>query len=164
MKLHSIILNVSLLISACCLGAGYVLGGYWLIAVISFVATIFWLFTKTRLSFFPVSSLLLIYVVLAAIGVIVNLSIPLMILGCTAALAAWDLTFLGQSMVDNSPYETKVPLERYHLQSLAVAISASLLLTFISSYLNLQFQFGVMIFLAVAAVGFITYGLQRIRK
>ena len=164
MKLHSIILNVSLLISACCLGAGYVLGGYWLIAVISFVATIFWLFTKTRLSFLSVSSLLSIYVVLAAIGVIVNLSIPLMILGCTAALVAWDLIFLDQSMVDNSPYETKVPLERYHLQSLAVAISASLLLTFISSYLNLQFQFGVMIFLAVAAVGFITYGLQRIRK
>lgn len=164
MKVHSIILNACLLVSAGCLSIGYILGGYWLISLIFWGMAIFWLFTKKRLAFSLASSFLSIYVFLAAMGVIADLSIPLMVLGCTTALASWDLTIFEQSVVDNPSYKTKVPLEGYHLQSLAVAIFASLLLALVSSYLNLQFHFSIMIFLAVVAVGGITYGMQRIMK
>jgi hypothetical protein len=164
MKAHSIILNACLLISAGCLSTGYILGGYVLIAIIFLGIAIFWLFAKNRLAFSSTSSLLSVYIFLAALGVIVNLSMPLMVLGCTSALVSWDLTIFGQSALGNPLHETMVPLERYHLQSLAVAILASLLLIFISSYLNLQFHFGVMVFLVVIVIGCITYGLQRIIK
>jgi hypothetical protein len=87
-----------------------------------------------------------------------------MVIGCTTGLASWDLTRFNQSVVGNPPLETKSSLEKYHLQSLALMFGASLSLELISSSINLRFPFGVIVFLAVIAVGGLTYGIQYISK
>jgi hypothetical protein len=164
MKVHKIILNICLVTSAGCLGAGYILGGYWLIMPGFLAAAILWMTTKKRSVFWSTSNLLLIYVVLALIGVTLNLSIYLMIFGCTTALVCWDLTHFRLSIANNPLLETDVPLERSHLQSLTTAVFSGLLLAFISSYINLQFPLGVMVILVLMAMGCITYSVHHMMK
>ena len=54
--------------------------------------------------------------------------------------------------------------ERYHLQSLAVVVIIGFFLALISSYINLQFPFGVTVFLVLLAMGSITLGVQYLAK
>lgn len=164
MKVHKIILNICLVTSAGCLGAGYILGGYWLLMPGFLAAVILWMTTKKRSVFWSASSLLLIYVVLALIGVTLNLSIYLMIFGCATALMCWDLTHFKLSIANNLFLKTDVPLARSHLQSLTAAVFSGLLLAFISSYINLQFPFGVISILVLIAMGCLTYNVHHMMK
>lgn len=160
MKIHSITNNICLMIATACLGAGYILNGCWLITPAFLVMVFFWIIMKKRSAFWSASSLLLVYVFLAAIGVAVNLSLPLMVISCITSLASWDLTHFNQSMVGNPLFENKAKLEKHHLQSLAIMFGTSLLLELISSYINLQFPFGVIVFLVLMAVGGLVYSIQ----
>lgn len=164
MKIHLIANNVCLMTAAVCLGAGYIPGGYWLIMPVLLVMTIFRMVMNTRSVFWPVSSQLVVYVFLAAVGVAVNLSLPLMVIGCTAALASWDLTRFNQSLVGNPPPEAQGLLEKYHMQSLTVMCGASLLLVSISSIINMQLPFGVIVFLILTAVGCLVYSVKYISE
>lgn len=157
MKLHAIIRNSCLVTAAVSLGTGYILGGYMLIVPVFLAMAIFWITMRRKRAFAAASSLLSISVLIAAIGMTLNLSTHLMILGCTAALVWWDLVHF---ITDTPPVETKVPLERYRLQSLAMAAFAGLFLALISSYIELQFPFGIMILLVLMAMGCLVYGIQ----
>lgn len=160
MKAHTIVLISSLVISVGCLGGGYMTQGHWMIIPVLLFMMIFWITTGNKPEVWSASALLLIYVVFAAIGVMVNLSISSMIFGCTSALMSWDLSHFRQSMADIPSNESLVPLEKDHLQSLAVVIFTSLLLTALSSRLSLELPFGAIVFIALLAVGCLTYGLQ----
>jgi hypothetical protein len=164
MKILSITNDICLMIAAACLATGYILGRHWLIVPAFLIMVLFWMITKKRSIFWSASSLLLVYVFLAAIGVIANLSLSLMVVGCTTALASWDLTHFNHGMRGNPLFEAKGSLEKHHMQSLAVMYGASLLLALISSYINLQFPFGVIVFLVLVAMGCTSYGLQYIKR
>lgn len=160
MKVHSIIFYVCWVVSVGSLGAGYILGGYWLILPVFLAMGIFWLTLNRHSLFWSTTGLLLIDLALAVIGVTLNLSFYLMVVGCTAALARWDLAHFRHTMIDNHPLATDARLERFRLQSLATAVFTSLFLAFISSYINLQFPFGAMVFLVLMALGCLVYGVQ----
>jgi hypothetical protein len=164
MKIHSIASNICLMIATACLAVGYILGGYWLILLAFLIMVLFWIIMKKRSIFWSASSLLLVYVFLAAIGVVVNLSLLLMVIGCTTALASWDLIHFNQSMSGNLFLDTTAQSEKYHLQSLAAMFGASLLLALISSYINLQFPFGVIVFLVLMAMTSLAKSMQYIMK
>ncbi|HLO15546.1 MAG TPA: hypothetical protein VK206_12000 [Anaerolineales bacterium] len=117
--------------------------------------------TLKNRSDFWLASILLIMFLLAAVGMMANLSTPLMIIASTAALAWWDLTHFGQSIVIDQPFETRPLLERTHLQSLVLAISAGLILAFVSAYLDLQISFVGMVLLVVFTIGCLTYAVDR---
>jgi hypothetical protein len=125
-----------------------------------FAMAAFWVMAKKRSVTWSTSILLFIFVLLAVVGVLANLSTLLMVIGSAAALAWWDLTLFGQSTVIDQSLETRLLLERAHLQSLVLAISAGLILAFLSSYLNLQIPFLGMVILVLLAVGCLIYGLQ----
>jgi len=160
MKVHSIILNVCRVMTIGSLGAGYFWGGYWLILPVFLAMGIFWLIMSRYSPFWSSTGLLLIDVALAVIGVTLNLSIYLMVVGCTTALACWDLTHFRHTMIDNPPLATDARLERFRLQSLATAVFMGMSLAFIGAFIKLQFSFGVMVFLVLVAVGCLTYGVQ----
>ena len=160
MKVHSIIFYVCWVVSVGSLGAGYILGGYWLILPVFLAMGIFWLTMNRHSPFLSTTGLLLIDVALAVVGVTLKLSIFLMVVGCTAALACWDLTNFRQAITDKPPLGTEVRLEKFHLQSLAMAVFTGLFLAFISSYINLQFPFGAMVFLVLIAMGCLVYGVK----
>jgi hypothetical protein len=164
MKAHSIVLNFFLVTTAGCLGIGYILGGYWWILPVLLAMVIFLAPTKNRSAFWLASSLLVAYVALAIIGVILNLSVYLMVSGCTFALACWDLIHFGQSLDDNAPHGFVMSFERYHLKSLVTAAFTGLLLAFIGLSINLHFSFGALVFFVLVAMGCLAYGVQFIVK
>ena len=158
MKHHSIILNICLILSTGCLVLGYIMAGYWQIFPLFLVMPIFWIYTKKQTVFWAASSLLLMYLILAAVGILIDLSVALMIIGCTTALASWDLIQFEQSIIENAM------LKKYHLRSLALAVSAGIMLSFVSVYIKLQLPFGVVAFLTLAAILGLTYSVQFMKK
>ena len=157
MKLRSILLTLSLLLAAGCIGAAYLLTGYWQIIPVLLLLALLLGFTRSRSRFWPASSLLIAFVSLAVYGALNSISIPLIILACTGALAAWDL-------LQSDPPPTGDVLESHHLRALAGAIAAGLLLALLSTSLNLHYSFGVIVILVLIAIGGISYGLQSLLK
>jgi len=104
------------------------------------------------------------FVFIVVAGVLVEFSILLMAVACTAALAWWDLANFEQSIVNNQPLETLFLLERYHLQSLAMAVTGGLMLVFVGSVLNLQIPFIGTVLLVSIAIGCLSYALQSLEK
>lgn len=164
MKLHLIVLDFCLCVSIGCLGIAYILRGFWLIVPVILVMAIFWITSRKKSAFWSASAILLIYVALAVIGVLIDLSTAMMLLGCTSALAFWDLAHFRQSMGNIPPNESQVRLERDRLQSLAASVFTGLLMASLSSLISLQLQFGAIVFLALLAVGCLTYGLRYSRR
>lgn len=164
MKVHSILLNACLILTTGCLGAGYLLAGYWPILPVILVIFLFWIFARRRPEFWPASSLLLAYVFLAAIGITADLSPILMIAACTGALLCWDLVLFNQSIVTGSPPKLIASLEKNHLQSLALAASAGLILALLGSTIYLRFPFVLIVLLVLVTMGCLLYGMQYIMK
>ncbi len=164
MKNRLIIQRICLLTSITCLGFPYILAGEWLIVPFFLAMVGFWIITKKRSVFWAASTLLSTFVLLAAIGMLANLSTLLMLVACTAALGWWDLTNFSQSIVVGQPPETTLRLESAHLQPLGLVISAGFILAFVSSYLNLQISFLGTVLLAVFTIGCLTYAVQSVVK
>lgn len=164
MKSHVIIQIICLSTSITCLGFPYILAGYWPIVLFFPAIAGFWFFMKKQSAFWSASIVFITFILLAGVGVLTNLSTPLMVLACIAALAWWDLTNFRQSIVLGQPLETRLPLERDHLQSLVLAASAGLILVFVSSYLNIQLSFVGMILLVVFTIGCLTYAMRALVK
>ena len=77
MKVHSILLVTSLVISNGCLTAGYIIAGFWPIIPVLLAIFLFWLYVRRRSAFWSASILLLASVLLAAIGITIGLSLIL---------------------------------------------------------------------------------------
>jgi hypothetical protein len=164
MKSYLIIQTICLLTSITCLGFPYILAGDWLIIFFFLAMAGLWISMKRRSIFWSASILLIVFVLLAAVGVLANLSVPLMVIACTAALACWDLANFRESIVAGQALKTSILLERYHLQSLALAISGGSTLAVVSSYLNLQIPFIGTVLLALFTMGCLTYAMQSLVK
>jgi hypothetical protein len=164
MKSHFIIQIICLLISTGCLGIPYLVAGYWPVALL-FLAMVAFRIPMTKKSIFLSTSIFLsVFALLAAVGMLVSLSTPLMIIACIAALAWWDLANFRHSLVIGQPPETTLLLERDHLQSLGITVCAGLMLVFIGSYLDLRISFPGMVLLVVFAIGCLTYAMHSILK
>lgn len=164
MKIHVLVRDICLVSSIVCVGTVYLPAGHWSILVALPAMMIFWIIMKTRSAFWSASSLLFVYVFLAAIGVVMNLSVPLLAVGCACALASWDLTHVGGAMLDQENPEARVRLERQHLRSLAMAFSLGLAFALLGMYLSLQLPFLISVILVLIAIGSLTYGLQAVVK
>jgi len=164
MKVHSIILTICLIISTGCLGTGYILAGHWLVLPVFLLVGLLWYLTNKGSVFLSASSLLLVYVVLAAFGITAGLSSLLMIVACTTALVSWDLIQFNRSVAGNPLGDTNVSIEKIHLQSLALAASAGFMLALISLYIDVHFPFGVIVLLVLMTMGCLLYGMQYILK
>lgn len=163
MKKRSILLTVSLLMTIGILSAGYLIPGYWQILPVLLVVVLFRWFTRELPGIGPPSSVLIIFVTLAAIGIVSNLSLFLMLAAGTAALVTWDLMLFDRWPFLKSEPESASLLERKHLQSLALAASIGLFLAWVSSYLNLHFPFIIVAVLSLLVIAGFVYGITKLR-
>lgn len=152
------------MISITCLGFPYILAGEWLIMLFLVAMVGFWMMMKKRRIFGSASFLLSVFMFLAVIGMLENLSTVLMLVASTAALAWWDLADFAQSIVVGQPPETTLRLERAHLQSLASPGSSGLILALATSYFHLQISFIGAVLLVLFTVGCLIYAMQPLVK
>lgn len=164
MTRHSVIQNISLLTSITCLSLPYILAGDWSILLFLLAMVVFWTFMRKRSVFWSASIVLLSSVLLAVAGMLANLSTPLIVIACTAALAWWDLANFGESITIGQPQETRASLEKHHLYSLALAVFSGLILTVVSSRLDLRIPFIGAVLLALFTIGCFTYAVRSLAK
>lgn len=153
MRLASLLKKVCVVAAIACLGLAYIPPGYWLILPALLAMALFWV-TQRRSGVWTASSLLLIYVLLAVVGIGLHLPVLLLAAGCTAALAAWDLNNFEQSLAQDQA------LDKHHLRSLAIAASLGLILPLVSASISIRIPFAGIVLLVLVAIGGLTYGLR----
>jgi hypothetical protein len=164
MKTRSLLFNLSLIISIGCFTAGYFLAGYWLILPLLIVLAAAWIFAYQRPTFWLSAVSLVGAVILAAVGIVLDLSPVLMVIACTMALVSWELIHFKHNTTKNTPAAHRSDLEKHHLRSLVSAASAGLTLALLTMLVNLQLPFGIVALLVLIAMGSLVYGMQLITK
>jgi hypothetical protein len=164
MNLRSSVLIGCLLISTASVGGAYLVAGYWQILPLLLVLAPFWIFINNQSGFWSASSLLVVFVMLAGIGITINLSPNLMIITCSSALVGWDLLLFTQDSVQDQTAKTDLLFEQQHLKSLALAAVIGLIVSFIISSINLQIPFGVTYILVLIMTGCLIFGMRYINK
>jgi len=158
MALRKAFLLICLVVSILCLTAGYGFAGQWIGVAIAIILGLVWLFARK----YPVSSLphlcLFASVGLAVAGQLTGTPSLLMICGSGFGLAVWDLILLEGALGANSSEGQVGRFADRHLQSLALALGAGLLVTFLGSFLNLQIPFLAMMLL----VALVIFGFDRV--
>lgn len=160
MNLSIVLKWLCLVVANVCLGLAYILAGYWWIVPALLVLLGVWFHLKKRSAFWPGTGILFTIVSLSALGAILELSLPLLIAGCTASLAYWDLANFRESLPVSQPPQQNDALERYHLGSLGMAIAAGLISILIGSSLSLHFSFIVIAVLVLTIAGGLAYAYQ----
>jgi len=156
MSRRRIFFVICMLISAACLAAGYASAGQWIGAVLAIILAAAWLLARR----YPGADLgficLLGSVCLAVAGQLSRAQPVLMTCGAGAALAAWDLLGLDETLNGGEPQNREY--ENRHLQALASALGSGLLLAVLGRLLNLQVPFIVV----AVSVGVLLFGLDRV--
>lgn len=138
-------------IAAACLLLGYILAGkLWILAVLAGVVLL-WIII--RRSSAAAGTLLLIYVVLAMGGILMKAAAAPMVVGVTAALAAWDAFSLPPGSQNAA-----------HGRSLAAFLVVAPVLAMLGLQLDLRLPFGALLFLALLCIGSLTYAIRRLLK
>lgn len=154
-----LLLGVSLL-SAGSITAGYLLAGSWMI-IPALLGLGLLFFIARRRSIFQAASVLLVGAfILAAFGVLMQLSIALMLIGCVGALASWDLMLFSQTVKGAANREDISLLEGRHYQSLAIAIAGGVIFSLTAEHLALSLPFMVMLVLCAIALGGVYFGVR----
>lgn len=164
MKSTSLLLYLSLIVSTAALVAGYGLSGLWWIVPVVLVILLILIFAGKNFAERTAAWFLYSYVALAAVGTVIELPKIWMLVACVAALISWDLLqFRQEARVSVSTSGTAL-FERYHLQSLWLAIAAGILLASLSGMLRIRISFISAAVLALIAVICLSYGMRFLAK
>ena len=161
MKHYSILLFLCLVVSTGSLGAAYLFAGYWQIIVFFCLFAILWFGVKKHSVFWAASIYLVGFVLLAAIGIIFDLSLLLMLVSGTTALAGWELMQFAPGNIVTHQHHANATLEKLHLQFLGVAIISGLILSLLVSTFSFALPFGITILLVIILFGGLLFGLHQ---
>ena len=152
MRSSDVAWKAAALISAACLSGACARSQLWALAAIPLPLVVLWLVAKNPGLGFRPALFLSASAAFAALGLHLQLSVPLMLMGAAGALAAWDLSHFADRLKHAVNGEHRVLLQRSHLQSLVAAIASGLLLAFLASVVRLQLSFGIVSLLALVLV------------
>jgi len=164
MKTRSIISGINTFISLCILALEYFSAGYRWILLGFILLGLFWVFINFQADFWVSSSLFLVIVILAAIGITIGMSLIAMVIVCTSSLVSWELSLFNQSMGGYPLIATNTTIDKYHSIYLMLTVFTGMGLALISSSFNFQFPFGVIVILVLISLGCLFFGIQLVLK
>lgn len=147
--------NSFLLMSTACFATAYSVSGHWPIAAVLLLCPLFWFLLRGQSVLWRSSCLLTASVVLAAVGVMLDVSAALMAVAITAALAAWDLVNFDETLKLSLIPEVRKSLVQSHLRSLFMAVATGMLLALSASLVRLELPFaatGALALVLIAAL------------
>jgi hypothetical protein len=157
---YSMLFIACLTISTGCLTVGYIFAGIWQIVLLFPLLLILWLLTYKQSTYLSASIFLIGFVIIAALGILLDFSVILMIFGCVTALVSWELFQFAQNNMGNSLDKNNFLREKYHLTSLVLTASLGLILALMSANVSLRIPFIVVGFLVLIFMGCLIYGIQ----
>lgn len=158
MRLSAVLSIGCLLVSLGCLIAAYAAIGRVTIGVGMSVLVLLWIATQKTSHSVAASGLLAVYFLLGVAGVLLQAPVLVIVLGCVAALAAWDLNDLRTTAETDPPDENG--LEKHRLKALALATGVGLASASLATVIRLRLPFGVVALLVLLVLGCILYGVR----
>jgi hypothetical protein len=156
--------HTSLIITAACLGVGYLMASTWLLLPMLLVYGLYWFFTRKPAGGWPATVLLAVTVIFTTIGILAGVHVILMTIACVGALVNWDLTQFQQDRIGTISTVQSTSRETHHLQSLAWAALAGLALAILSAAIDLDFPLVIVILLVLISIVGVTNGLLLTEK
>jgi hypothetical protein len=148
----------SVVLAAGSLSGGYALAGRWPWLLVLGGLGLLWLAGFRRGWIWAASLSLIGFALAAAAGLLQGLGAGWMALGLVAALCAWDLNYLAQSLRDLEPVTTHRQLERNHIRRLLAVAGLGLALAAIALTVEIRLPF----FLALLLGGLAAWSLGRV--
>ena len=153
MRRTTIVLFGCVIVTVLALGAGYLIGGSWVGALVVTGIGGMWLLAHL-IGNHPAGNLLawLSLTGAAAIGVAIDLPAGLMLVAAVAALCGWDVAHYEQRLGEAARVDPFGALDRQHMSRLALTAAAGLALGAMALLIRVDLGFGVAFALAIAAV------------
>lgn len=130
--------------------AGYI-SIYISIVPVMLMIVLLWYTFRRFVNFDAISVLFTLFIVLAALAIIANAPVMLMVFASVMALAAWDLSDFKQEKLGDSQVSDHYDLEKNHLRSLYLVVVVGLVISLAGSYFNFILPFGVLLVLVIFA-------------
>ncbi len=122
----------------------------YLIAALAFVFGSAWLLLEIKKKESPHSVFFLFFLVLAILGSLRNLPIPIMLLALSFDLVSWDLSRFQARIRNEVTSDTKNLLEIKHLQNLAITTSIGFLVALIPVFVHISINFVIFLIIILA--------------
>ncbi len=151
MTLVGILALTSTILAASTLAVGYATSRLWNGALLILACGGVWLLAQRR-RWRADSVMLVVFLVTAALGLLIGVGSGWMLLGVTAALGAWDLDRFSRRLEFAQQGAGDGELERRHLLRLLMVSSIGLLLGAVALALSLRIGFGMILLLGLLAI------------
>jgi len=139
---------------------GVALRGVWMLTVAFGVLGFLWIGFSQRHRLMGLAFALCVAGIAMAAGL--EVGIGWLLVGITAALAAWDLEAFSARMAGVARIENEPALVRDHLRHLGIVCAAGLFLATVASLVRIRLSFGVALVLSAIAVLGLGYVLRGI--
>jgi hypothetical protein len=144
--------DVSLALMVICLSAAYLQAGRWPGTICAAGLGVLWCLTRSREPYWFSHIYLLLSLTLAAAAILTHVQPVLAILASGLSLVTWDLHLLMHDLRESELKESTRRYEQHHLQSLALAVIAGLLVALIGRLIPLNLPFIVLVILILLSL------------
>lgn len=132
--------------------AAFLVSQTYVLALLGVVIGALWLYQARNNTLTSPAFYFLAFVFFAVAGCLQNLSTPLMLVGMTANLAAWDLSRFYARLHAETDNSLKTALEKNHLQKLGFALAVGVVLGLIPLLVSLSVNFIVLMGIVLVAM------------
>jgi hypothetical protein len=122
-------------------GGVYAISGRYLLAVFAVAGALTWFLVEHQENPMLTTPFFVLFMGLALWGCLQNLPVPVMLLGVSSSLAAWDLSRFHGRAIAEARGEIRPALELKHLQKLAITAVASFLVALVPLALTISLNF-----------------------
>lgn len=142
----------------------YLLAGQFPVAVFSLIAGAVWLALEARQQESAPSLFFLLFFGLAAVGGSIHLTLPVLLAGLCANIAAWDLSRFRTRIGNRAEGEAKALLESKHLQKLSLTTGLGFIIALLSTFVSISLNFVILVVLTLAMLLALRTSLLYLRK
>jgi drug/metabolite transporter (DMT)-like permease len=162
--LTSKVLHASILLASGLIALAYAMNQYYLLAVLPLILGVLWLLDH-RLRWQHLASLVLvIFSMFCVLGYWLQLSMPVLVLALSAALAAWDLDHFFRRIQAQPPVRAFDRMHNYHIKQLAFVIGIGIALAQAILLIQITLNFWVIFVLSLIVIISLTRVLVIIRS
>jgi hypothetical protein len=131
---------------------GYIAVQGQLLAILSFLLGAGWLVLETNERQTAISFFFLMFLGLAVVGCLQEQPIPIMLLGLTTTLAAWDLSRFQTRIGNQAEGDARDALEKNHIQKLAVTLGIGFVIGLVPVFVTISINFVVIVCVVLLAM------------
>jgi drug/metabolite transporter (DMT)-like permease len=162
--LTSKVLHASILLASGLIALAYAMNEYYLLAVLPLILGVLWLLDH-RLRWQHLASLVLvIFSMFCVLGYWLQLSMPVLVLAISAAVAAWDLDHFSRRIQAQPPVRAFDRMQKYHIKQLAFVIGIGIALAQAILLIQITLNFWVIFVLTLIVIISLTRVLVIIRS